>query len=96
MSDVGGADAYDLDLVLSDDAPQPMPSTAPLYSGVYQPTNQDATIDRFFKKSKPADANFAVFTQTPAAGRWSLYVRDDATRSSGALGAWAVDITYAY
>jgi subtilisin-like proprotein convertase family protein/subtilisin family serine protease len=98
MSDVGGEEAFDVDLVLSDSAPQTMPGTAPLFSGTYKPTNHDAQIDRFPKpaSAKPYDANFAVFAQSPAAGQWNLFVRDDASGSSGALGGWSLEITYAY
>jgi len=91
QSDAGGS----LDLVtpvtltLADSATQVLPNSAPLTTGVFEPTSWEAGQASFPAPAPPAPYNepgstvggnplFSVFGLTNANGTWSLYMRDDA------------------
>jgi len=92
QSDAGG----NLDLItpvtltLADSAGQVLPNSAPLSTGVFEPTSWEAGQASFPAPAPPGPYNepgstvggtpslFSVFGLTNANGTWSLYMRDDA------------------
>jgi len=92
QSDAGGT----LDLVtpvtltFADGAGQVLPNSAPLTTGVFEPTSWEPGQASFAAPAPPAPYNepgstvggtpslFSVFGLTNANGTWSLYMRDDA------------------
>ena len=95
MSDVGsGTDISGVTLTFDDSAVSSLPDASTLTSGTYKPTNITAG-DAF-----PAPAStsllgttLAVFNGQNPNGTWSLYVVDDSSIDSGALGGWSLNIT---
>jgi subtilisin-like proprotein convertase family protein len=98
MSDVGGGnDITAVDLVLTDGAASPLPTSGTLVSGSYQPTNS-GTGDTF-PAPAPAPAggsSLNVFAGNPN-GTWSLYIQDDAGGDTGSVsGGWCVNIVQSF
>ena len=95
MSDVGGTgDAVDVDLTLDDEAAAPLPDTAQLVSGSFQPFNS-ATVDTFPAPAPSPNGvhTLSVFDSTNPNGTWSLYVYDDLASNGGSIGSWDLTIT---
>ena len=105
MSDVGGnTGVTNIDLVLDDNAINPIPDNGLLVSGTFRPTNINEqpcnfggdTVDPF-----PSPAPYAfqgsalsVFNGTNPNGTWSLYVVDDGAGNAGSFsGGWSITIT---
>jgi subtilisin-like proprotein convertase family protein len=97
MSDVGGFDVLDAEIILTDSAENPLPDTAPLFSGTFRPSNYGSLIDKFPAPAppKPYQSSFSIFRGSPAAGTWQLFIYDDASRRFGSIGAWKLEIQYA-
>ncbi len=97
LSDAGHAALYGSDLVFDDDA-DPVPSTGPIPSGTYRPTNAGKTIDMFPRPApaKPFDGFLATFRSGPANDIWDLFVRDDKSIKTGQFTNWSVEIEYAH
>jgi subtilisin-like proprotein convertase family protein len=102
MSDGGGAAAKDSP-TFDDQAPSQLPSSDPLVSGPFQPTNYDfiGAPDTF---AAPAPTNPAhgstlgVFNGTNPNGTWTLFIReqDNNPPETGSLtGGWSLSITAA-
>jgi hypothetical protein len=87
-------------LTFDDAASGSLPSTAPLASGTFQPTNLSAdepgdTEDLpGLAALLPYGTALSIFNGTNPNGIWSLFVRDDAERDIGSIaGGWSLDIT---
>ena len=95
-SDAGGEfDVLGVDVILDDDAPNPLPDSAQIVTGMYRPTNY-GTGDTW-----PAPAptplggsELSIFNGTDPNGTWSLYLVDDAGGNNGVVdGGWILRIT---
>jgi subtilisin-like proprotein convertase family protein len=81
MSDVSGKNPIAFANISFSDTSQPMPSSDPISSGFYRPTN---LLDNNDPMPRPApagpytDTQLAAFNGGEPNGRWSLYVIDDA------------------
>jgi subtilisin-like proprotein convertase family protein len=97
MSDAGGVDVPDSEITLMDSAENPLPDTAPLFSGTFRPSNYGATLDRFPAPAppKPYQSSFSNFRGSPASGAWQLFINDDGTRGFGSIGSWELELQYA-
>ncbi|MFZ1701483.1 MAG: Calx-beta domain-containing protein [Pyrinomonadaceae bacterium] len=97
MSDMGTLDdVTGLNFTFDDAAAAPLPDTATLTSGTYQPGNIGA--GDAFAAPAPASggSSLGVFTGTDPNGTWSLYVMDDTGGDAGNLvGGWSINITQA-
>jgi hypothetical protein len=96
VSDVGGS-ASAVTLTLDDGSAGQVPSSGPLASGTFQPTNFGTASDSFGPPApaKPSNAKLGVFSSTDPNGVWTLYVKND-TNGTGALnGGWSLKITTA-
>jgi subtilisin-like proprotein convertase family protein len=102
MSEAGD-DAANDSITFSDQAANQLPTSDPLVSGVFQPTNYDFTgaPDTF---SPPAPTNpssgsaLAVFNGTNANGAWRLFIKEQDANpvESGSInGGWLLRITSA-
>jgi subtilisin-like proprotein convertase family protein/subtilisin family serine protease len=98
LSDVGSESAPDVDLLLSDSAALPLPSTGRLSSGTWRPANYQTIVDKFRSPapSKPYQFSFSAFRGVPAAGDWSLFLMDDKTGGFGGLASWTLELTVAH
>jgi subtilisin-like proprotein convertase family protein len=81
-----------VNLTLDDEATDLVPSTTPLPSGTYKPTDEDSSTD-------PADpvyapASLANLDGSPASGTWTLHAFDGSGADFGTLGGWSLDIDY--
>ena len=86
MSDVGGSTAVNnLNLVIDDFAPSPLPDNAPLASGIFRPA--DAEPGESFPAPAPSGLtmgrNLASLNGTLGNGIWRLFVVDDAGNNVG-------------
>jgi hypothetical protein len=97
LSDVGDdPDAVNLNLVVDDQAPAPLPDLGPLVSGTFQPTNDfPGEIDNFESPAPRPTGNsqLATFNGLNPNGTWQLWVRDPLLRDAGNLAGWALEIT---
>lgn len=96
VSDIGSS-ANAVTLTLDDGAAGQVPSSGPLASGTFQPTNFGTATDAFAPPApaKPSNAKLGVFSSTDPNGVWTLYVKND-TNATGALnGGWSLEITTA-
>jgi uncharacterized repeat protein (TIGR01451 family) len=95
MSDAGGSNGLvNVDLVLDDAAPSPLPDSAAITSGTYQPINY-GTSDTFPAPAPAPSAatTLATFNGTNPNGTWSLYLVDDAGSDSGNMnGGWCLEL----
>src|SRR6266508_1906852 len=96
MSDAGGSlDVSNVVVTLDDAAAIPLPDSAQIISGTYQPTNY-GTGDTW---PAPAPAPLggsalSIFNGTDPNGTWSLYLVDDAGGDLGMIaGGWTLTIT---
>jgi uncharacterized repeat protein (TIGR01451 family) len=94
MSDAGGEFPLgNTSFTFDDAAPNFLPDSSQIISGVYRPTNYEINPDTF---AAPAPAgtystNLAVFRHTDPNGVWMLYIMDDAAKDSGSLlGRWGL------
>ncbi|MDR7364669.1 Ig-like domain repeat protein, partial [Nocardioides marmoribigeumensis] len=98
-SDVGSTATSGATLVLGDSAASALPSSGPLTSGSFRPTD-NGTGDGFaapapagpYGLAAPAgtDTLVSTFGGTDGSGTWSLYVVDDTLGDVGSLGGWCV------
>ena len=92
MSDVGGATPVNnLNLVIDDFAPSPLPDNAPLSSGIFRPA--DAEPGESFPAPAPSGVTMgrtlASLNGTVGNGTWRLFVVDDAGNNVGNIsGGW--------
>ena len=102
MSDAGVGGAGEISLVFTDAAEVALPSTQPLASGTFLPTNHAATTHAFPAPPhtpplpKPSGSGFSVFNGDNPGGDWRLYIRDVKAGGFGGLGNWSLDVTYAH
>jgi len=92
LSDVGGSGVVNVDLVLDDEAAQPLPDGS-IFSGTYQPTNYNNDGTDFFPPPAPmpsGTSSLSVFRGTDPNGTWSLYIVDDFTGDFGSLSSWSL------
>jgi len=105
MSDAGGTNAVsNLTLTFDDAASTALPTSAPIVSGTYKPTDSDtfSATDTFPASAPPPPYNLRNFNQLSQFngfspnGAWSLYVVDDGTNEAGVIaGGWSLDVTTA-
>jgi hypothetical protein len=100
LSDIGGGNAANVNLVLDDQAATPLPQVGPLVSGTFQPTNADPFVNEPidpFPSPAPAingNALLGAFEGGDPNGIWQLFVVDDAINDTGNLsGGWGLEIT---
>lgn len=102
MSDAplnGSSSATNLNLTFDDSASTTIPTSGPLVSGTYQPTNFNTGTDVF---PSPAPAGpyasgpLSTFNGASPNGVWSLFIVDDQEGEAGSLsGGWSIDFTTA-
>ena len=103
MSNAGLGAINSATFTLDDQAPNQLPSAAPIASGTFQPTNYDFVFgpDTFSSPpapvaNPPSGAALAIFNGSQANGTWTLYIDDeddDPTDTNGALaGGWSLRI----
>ena len=96
MSDVaaGGIGATDLDIVLDDEAPQPLPTSGAMQSTSYRPRNADGG-DSFASPAPngPVGSTLSAFDGTDPTGSWQLFVYDDQFDYFGKITDWTLDVT---
>src|SRR6185436_11489122 len=96
MSDAGGAtDVNNVSLTFDDSAGDSLPSSGPLVSGVFRPTNIGDS-DAFDPPAPvgPYSATLSQFNQTLANGEWRLFVLDDSGSDSGMIATgWSLATT---
>src|SRR5262245_2536871 len=96
MSDVGGAQAIsNINLVLDDAAPAPLPDAGPIVSGTFQPTNAAGAADLFPSPAPTPSGNslLSVFNNQNPNGTWQLFITDSAGNGAGSISSWALQIT---
>jgi subtilisin-like proprotein convertase family protein len=95
MSDAGiGLPVRNVNLVLDDEATNPLPSGAQITSGTYQPANYFAGDSFPAPAPDPSKKSaLSVFNNTNPNGTWQLYMVDHAGGDTGRLGGWSLDIT---
>jgi subtilisin-like proprotein convertase family protein len=104
MSDAGDADdVTGLELVLDDEAADPLPDATKLASGSFRPADYDldgnsSLEDLAFRSPAPPVAGvgspLTAFDGTDPNGAWQLYVVDDEQTDKGAIeGGWSLHIT---
>lgn len=96
-SDAGGA-ATAAALRFDDEASGPMPQSAPVASGSYQPTNYSTAQSDSFRSPAPdsatAAASLSTFDGTDPNGTWNLYaIDDDAGGGPSQIQSWSLEIT---
>ncbi len=95
LSDCGGQFGLnDVSLTLGDGAPNALPDSSAIASGLYRPTNYEPDSDPFPAPAPPGpyQTNLAVFTGIDPNGTWSLFIVDDADKDSGLVsGGWNLD-----
>lgn len=106
MSDAGDATSSPgVDLVLDDSAAAFLPTTGPLSSGTYKPTDQPegggatctVTADTFPLIDSSANPDrhtttLSSFNGTNPNGDWSLWVVDDCGDGAGSITGWSLDV----
>jgi len=102
MSDAGGSDdVTGVELVLDDEAADPLPDETKLASGAFRPVDQDADgdgEDLAFRAPAPSvvgvGSTLTTFDGTDPNGIWQLFVVDDEQTDQGAItGGWSLHIT---
>jgi len=98
MADVGGYDAPDVNLVISNSAEVALPSTSPLFSGTFFPAAHWASVHVFPAPApaRPYGSDFSVFKGINPNGNWQLFIRDNRAKNFGGLNSWSLDIHYAH
>jgi hypothetical protein len=96
VSDVGDSAAA-VTLTLDDGAAGQVPSSGPLASGTFQPTNFGTANDTFAPPApaKPSNAKLGVFNSTDPNGVWTLYVKNGTVGTGAVNGGWGLKITTA-
>lgn len=95
MSDAGGSfDANSINLILDDNAIQPLPYESALSSAIYHPTNYGGTENLLSPAPVSSSAtSLGTFNGTNPNGTWNLYVMDDTGGDSGSIsGGWCLDL----
>ncbi len=94
LSDAGsGTDVTNVTITFDDEAPTSVPSSSPVVSGLFKPTNLDSGPDVF---PAPAPAGpyggvLSTFAGLNPAGQWKLYVRDDQGGDIGSIAkGWQI------
>ncbi|WP_188113325.1 calcium-binding protein [Nocardioides humilatus] len=102
MSDISEAQGpvNAVDIVLDDEAVDPLPANDPLTSGAWQPLNVDDVIvdDEFAAPAPDPDglpSALSTFDGIDPSGDWHLYVVDDWGGNAGRIGGWSLDVSYA-
>jgi len=91
----GGNTVNNLNFTLGDSAASPLPSTGPLVSGTFKPTD----LEPGDSMAPPAPVGpyasaLAGFNGTSPNGIWSLYVMDDGPGDQGSFaGGWSLSVT---
>jgi subtilisin-like proprotein convertase family protein len=96
MSDAGGGtNILNVTLTFDQSAEDSLPSSGPIMSGTYLPTNfGDGDIFAAPAPGGPYDVSLDVFDGTNPNGTWSLYVVDDAGGDVGTIGGgWSLTVT---
>jgi subtilisin-like proprotein convertase family protein len=98
LSDIGGTTpSGTVTLTLSDAAAPTLPTTSPLASGTFKPTNINTGTDDSFVAPAPApSANSTLngaFAGVNPNGVWRLYIMDDAGGDIGTLSGWSMTFT---
>jgi hypothetical protein len=96
LSDVGSS-ANNVTLTLDDGAANQVPSSGPLRSGAFQPTNFGTSVDTFSPPAPatPSNAKLGVFNSTDPNGLWSLFIKNGAGGTGALNGGWSLRITTA-
>ena len=95
-SDAGGEfDVLGVDVTLDDDAPNPLPDSAQIVTGMYRPANYGPGDTWPPPAPTPLGGSaLSIFNGTDPNGTWSLYVVDDAGGNNGVVdGGWILRIT---
>ncbi len=94
MSDVGSGAASNVALKLDDEAAGPLPGSAQLASGTFEPTNVGAgDFFAFPAPAPPGLAELSGFDGTNPNGPWRLWVMDDTAVSTGQFASgWSITI----
>ncbi|MCA9863969.1 MAG: hypothetical protein R2853_17465 [Thermomicrobiales bacterium] len=97
MSDVGAANAVsNVDLVLDDNAANPLPDSDQLTSGTYRPANYTGSPDTW-PAPAPAPSGksaLSVFNGQNPNGEWQLWINDWEGNGPGNFGGgWGIEIT---
>ena len=101
MSDVpvnSSSPITNLMFTFDDSASTPLPSSGPLASGTFRPTNFDTGTDVFPSPAPSGSygSQLSTFNNASPNGNWSLYIVDDLEGEVGSLsGGWSLDITTA-
>ncbi len=97
MSDAGaGYGMNNVNLTFDDAASRSLPSSTPIVSGIYKPSNFDGSPDIFPPPSPPnaSGTTLSVFSASGPNGIWSLYVIDDTAGDIGRIvGGWGLTIS---
>jgi subtilisin-like proprotein convertase family protein len=95
-SDAGGEfDILGVDVTLDDDAPNPLPDSAQIVSGMYRPANYGTGDTWPAPAPTPLGGSaLSIFNGTDPNGTWRLYLVDDAGGNNGVVdGGWILRIT---
>jgi N-acetylneuraminic acid mutarotase/subtilisin-like proprotein convertase family protein len=95
-SDAGGEfDVLGVDVTLDDDAPNPLPDSAQIVTGMYPPANYGAGDTWPAPAPTPLGGSaLSIFNGTDPNGTWRLYLLDDAGGNNGVVdGGWILRIT---
>ncbi len=102
MGDTGGRfSTFNAELVLNDEALDPLPDSTLITSGSYRPTRASSgpdglpTPQDFFSPAPagPYASTLSYLDGTNPNGTWKLYVLDDTVGAEGAIGGgWSVTI----
>lgn len=96
MSDAGdNDDVVDINLVLDDEAAEPLPEGERMTSGSFRPTNDSSFPDTFAPPAPLLTGSVALsaFDGGDPNGTWHLWVMDNKAGSVGDLAGWALEIT---
>jgi hypothetical protein len=96
VSDIGSS-ATNVTLTLDDNAANQVPSSGPLPSGTFQPTNFSTVVDTFTPPApaKPSNSKLGVFNSTDPNGVWSLHIKNSSNGTGALNGGWSLKITSA-
>ena len=86
---------HGVSLTLTDAGPRQLPSSPPLVSGVFRPTDPSPGDSLPIPApAAPYSSTLAAFNGTPPNGAWQLYVADDFDPDGGAFhGGWGLDVS---
>ncbi|MCA9877093.1 MAG: hypothetical protein KC442_04915 [Thermomicrobiales bacterium] len=97
MSDVGSVHPVsNVNLILDDDAANPLPDTDQLISGTYRPANYNGSMDSWPAPAPGPSGNSAlsVFNGQNPNGEWQLWINDWQGNGPGSFAnGWSIEIT---